>query len=177
MRVCYRHGQTHAGQRRHDPGHRVVGGQELYRHRAVPDVRAGRLPRRAVQGAEHVAQLGGDSGRARDRSRPGRAGRSRGGRARGRDEPGAAQAGGQQDVSASRYGQDARQAPVHGLSHAQEAAVDDGHRRARYAAAEVRRDRRGGRGESGRDQPEIGRHSQHGGGPCTRTRPCSWWAT
>ena len=54
--------------------HHVERGEDHARHRAVPRPRPAGRPGRAVQGAEHGAQLGGHAVGARDRAGPGRAG-------------------------------------------------------------------------------------------------------
>jgi adenosylcobinamide-phosphate synthase len=77
-----------AARRRDDLGRGQVGRDRGNLSVARAPGRAGR----AVQGAEHVAELVGDGRRRRDRPRAGDAGGRRGCRAGGGDEPGAAQA-------------------------------------------------------------------------------------
>ena len=76
----------------HGAGHRVVGRQEPPVHGAVPHLGAPRPARRALQVAEHGAQLRRHARRRRDRPRPDRAGRGRARAPARRHEPDPAQA-------------------------------------------------------------------------------------
>ena len=96
--------------RHHAPGHRLARRQDGADGRPVPHLRAPRLVGRAVQGAEHGAELGGHRGRRRDGPRPGLPGRRRRHRGARRHEPRAAQAVDPQRQPGGRHGPAGRRA-------------------------------------------------------------------
>ena len=157
-----------SGPRGNGSGHRIARREECAGDRSVPDLPAGWVPRRALQGPEHVKQLLRHARRRRTGSGSGGAGRGMWGRTAGRNESHPSQARSQPPIAGRSPGQAGGQGNGRLLRQCQADALAKRREVSGHTQVAVRRGGYRGRRQPGRDQLEAKRNSQYASRPALR---------